>query len=185
MRERQPLDAFLPRSASVVVFTVVVACYDWALTALFGGVVRMLHFPPRPLSFWEAHGDPTAHVIDALAFAPLIESCLLIGMIELLRWLRAPVVVQVLFAAIAVAWPHSYTWGWEPYAFIVTPSFAIQAASYVYWRTVSRTRGFCGGRIHSRAPQSYSGDVYHCICHPKDLTKRCSQPLAGVRSRFS
>ena len=142
MRGRQLLDGFLPRNASVFVFILVVACYDWAITALFGAVVRVLHFPPRPLSFWESHGDPTAHIIDALAFAPLIETCLLVGIIELLRWLRAPVVVQVLLAALAIAGPHSYTWGWEPYAFIVTPSFAIQAASYVYWRSVSRTRGF-------------------------------------------
>jgi hypothetical protein len=136
------VNPFLPRSASVFVFIPVVACYDWAITVLFDAIVRVLHFPPRPPSFWESHGDPTAHVIEALVFAPLLESCLLIGLVELLRWLRIPAVFQVLLAAIAVTAPHSYTWGWEPYAFIVTPSFAIQAASYLYWRTVSRKQGF-------------------------------------------
>lgn len=142
MRERNPLEAFLPRSSSVFVFIPVVACYGYAVTALFGVMVAVLRFPPRPPSFWESHGDLAAHLIEALAFAPLFESCVLIAIIELLRWLKTPTVVQVLLAAVAVAAPHSYTWGWEPYAFIVAPSFAIQAASYIYWRAVSRTRGF-------------------------------------------
>jgi hypothetical protein len=142
MRERRLVDPFLPRSASVFVFILVVACYDWAVTALLAAIVRVLPFPPRPPSFWESHGDPTAHVIEALVFAPLVESCLLIGAVELLRWLRVPTAFQVFLAAVVIAAPHSYTWGWEPYAFIVTPSFAIQAASYLYWRAVSRKRGF-------------------------------------------
>ena len=141
MPERKPLEAFLPRSGSVFVFVPVVACYDFAITALFAVMVYVLHFPPRPPSFWESHGDPTAHVIEALAFAPLIESCLLIAIIELLRWIRTPTLIQVLVAAVALAGPHSYTWGWEPYAFIVAPGFAIQAASYIYWRALSRMRG--------------------------------------------
>jgi hypothetical protein len=142
MRDRPLFDPFLPRSASVFVFILVVACYDWAITALFSGIVGVLPFPPRPPSFWESHGDPTAHVIEALVFAPLLESCLLIGAVELLRWLRVPAPFPVLIAAVVIAAPHSYTWGWEPYAFIVTPSFAIQAASYLYWRVISRKRGF-------------------------------------------
>ena len=150
MRERQLVNPFLPRSASVFVFIPVVACYDWAITVLFDAIVRVLHFPPRPPSFWESHGDPTAHVVDALLLAPLIESCLLVGAVELCRLLRAPVIVQVFIAALLVAVPHSYTWGWEPYAFIVTPSFAIQAAAYVHWRTVSRKRGFAvAASIHA------------------------------------
>src|SRR5215813_6648078 len=139
---RQPLEVFLPRSGSVFVFILGVACYDWALSALFGAFVRLLHFPPRPYTFWELHGDPIAHVIEALAFAPLLESCVLVALIGLLRWLRAPTVVQVLFAAATMAIPHSYSWHWEPYAFVIAPSFAIQAASYTYWRGASRMRAF-------------------------------------------
>jgi hypothetical protein len=142
MREYKPLEAFLPRSGSVFVFIPVVACYDFTVTALFAVMVGVLGFPPRPPSFWESHGDQAAHLIEALAFAPLLESGLLIAVIELLRLLRTPTVVQVFLAAIAIAAPLSYTWGWEPYAFIVAPSFAIQAASYLYWRAVSWTRGF-------------------------------------------
>src|SRR2546430_9682065 len=93
------LQAFFPRSGSVFVFTVTMACYDWAITSLLGATVYVLHFPPRPPSFWESHGDAVAHVIEPLVFAPLLESCILIGVVELLRWLRSPGLLQVLFAA--------------------------------------------------------------------------------------
>jgi hypothetical protein len=142
MRERTRFDAFLPRSASPFVFVLVVTCYDYALTSLFAAIVRLFRFPPRPLSFWESHGDPTAHVIEGLLFAPLIETCILVAIIEFLRWLRVPPVFQIFLAGVLVAWPHSYAWNWGPYAFVVTPSFVIQAASYLYWREVSRKHGF-------------------------------------------
>jgi hypothetical protein len=134
--------AFLPRSRSPVVFVLTIACYDLAITLLFGDIVRLLHFPPRPPSFWESHGDTMAHIVEALLFAPLFESAFLFGVVEVLRWLRAAAWLQVFVAAVVVAGPHSFTWGWEPYAFIVAPSFAIQAASYLYWRRVSRKLGF-------------------------------------------
>ncbi len=142
MREREKFGAFLPRSASPVVFVLAVTCYGYALTALFAAIVRLFHFPPRPLSFWETHGDPTAHIIGGLVFAPLIETCILMAIIELLRWLRVPSSVLVFLAGALLAWPHSYAWQWGPYAFVVLPSFIIQAAAYLYWRRVSRKSGF-------------------------------------------
>jgi hypothetical protein len=142
MRERKPFEAFLPRSASPIVFVLVVTCYDYALTGLFAAIVRLCHFPPRPLSFWESHGDPTAHVIEGLVFAPLIETCILVVVIELLRLLRLPTVAQSLLAGALVALPHSFAWHWGPYAFVVMPSFVIQAGAYLYWRKVSRKSGF-------------------------------------------
>jgi hypothetical protein len=142
MHERKKFDAFLPRSASPIVFVLVVTCYDYALTALFAAIVRLFHFPPRPLNFWETHGDPTAHIIEGLVFAPLIETCILVAIIELLRRLRVPTSVLVFLAGALVAWPHSYAWHWGPYAFVVLPSFIIQAAAYLYWREVSRKSGF-------------------------------------------
>ena len=156
MRERTKLDALLPRSTSVAVFVLTIACYDLAITFLLGAIVRLSHLPPRPPSFWESHGDPMAHILEALVFAPLLESGLLFGIVELLRWLRAATWLQVACAAVVVAAPHSFTWGWEPYAFIVAPSFAIQAASYLYWRTVSRKHGFavvvCIHALHNLLP---------------------------------
>jgi hypothetical protein len=156
MRAPTKLESFLPRSQSALVFVLAIACYDWAITALLAALVRIMHFPPRPLSFWESHGDPTAHIIEALVFTPLLESGLLFAVIELLRWLRAPAWLQVLLAAVLVAGPHSYTWGWEPYAFVVAPSFAIQSAAYLYWRPVSRKQGFavivCIHALHNLLP---------------------------------
>jgi hypothetical protein len=142
MHERTRVDAFLPRSTSPFVFVFVFTCYDYALTALFAAIVRLSHFPWRPLSFWESHGDPTAHVIEALLFAPLIETCILVGIIELLRWIRVPSVVNAFLAGALLAWPHSYAWHWAPYAFVIFPSFVLQAAAYLYWRSVSRKVGF-------------------------------------------
>ncbi len=142
MHEREKFDSFLPRSASPVVFVLAAACYGYTLTALFAAIVQLLHFPPRPLSFWETHGDPTAHVIEGLVFAPLIETCILVVIIELLRWLRVPASFLVFLAGGLLAWPHSYAWNYGPYAFVVLPSFIIQAAAYVYWRRVSRKSGF-------------------------------------------
>lgn len=142
MRERKQFEAFLPRSASPIVFVLFVTCYDYALTGLFAAIVRLCHFPPRPLSFWETHGDPTAHVIEGLVFAPLIETCILVAIIELLGLLRVPTVAQSFLAGALVALPHSYAWHWGPYAFVVLPSFVIQAAAYLYWRKVSRKSGF-------------------------------------------
>ncbi len=74
MRERNPFASFLPRSASAFVFTLALVCYDWALTALFGAIVRLFHFSPRPLEFWETHGDPMAIAVVTLVFAPVIYS---------------------------------------------------------------------------------------------------------------
>ena len=156
MRERTKLHAFLPRSESPFVFILTIACYDLAITVLLGAMVHLLHFPPRTPSFWESHGDPVAHIIEAIFFAPLLESGFLFGVIELLRWLRAGPWLQVIFATVVTAGPHSYTWGWEPYAFIVAPSFALQASSYLYWRRVSRMRGFavvvCIHALHNILP---------------------------------
>lgn len=105
-------------------------------------IVKLFHFPPSPVMFWESHGDPTAHVIELLLFAPLIETCMLVAIIELLGWLRFPAVAQVFLAALLAAWPHSSGWNWGPYAFTVLPGFLLQAASYLYWRTLSRKHGF-------------------------------------------
>jgi hypothetical protein len=95
-------------------------------------------------------------VIEALLFAPLFESAILFAAIELLRYMKAPAWLQVFFAAVVLAIPHSFAWGWEPYAFVVAPSFAIQAASYLYWRPESRKRAFavvaCIHALHNLTP---------------------------------
>jgi hypothetical protein len=134
------LEAFVPRSSSAFVFTVAMACYDRMIASFLGGIVYLFHFRPPPPSVWESRGLPVLGVISAVFVAPLLESCILIGIIELLRWGKSPVWVQVFVAAAALAGPHSFEWG--PHAFVAMPDFAIQAAAYLYWRTTSRKKGF-------------------------------------------
>ena len=160
MRERNPFASFLPRSASASVFTLALACYDWALTALFGAIVRLFHFSPRPLEFWETHGDPMATAVVTLVFAPVLESAILIGIVEFFGWLRMPMVVQVFLAGLLAAGAHSYSWAWTPYGFVVLPSFVIQAAAYLYWRRSSRKQGFAVvasiHALHNLVPAMYT-----------------------------
>jgi hypothetical protein len=123
-----------------VLFTVVVACYDRMITSLTVPIAYMLHFGAPPLVSWQARGQPVFGALVEVLFAPLVESCILIGAIELLRWLRAPGWLQVLAAAGILAGPHSFRWG--PEGILVMPSFTIQAASFLYWRARSWKKGF-------------------------------------------
>ena len=184
MRERNPLEGFLPRSGSIFVFIPVVACYGFAITALFAVMVAALHFPPRPPSFWDSRGDPAAHAIEALAFAPLFESCFLIAVIELLRWLRTPTVVQVLLAAAAVAAPHSYTWGLGTVCVHCRAELCYSGRLIYLLASGIPDAGFCGRRIGPRTAQSCSDVGTHRICDPKDLTRRWSEPLTGKKIPF-
>lgn len=160
MRDQNPFNPFLPRSRSASVFTLSLACYDWALTALFGALVRLFHFSPRPIEFWETHGAPVAIAIATLVFAPIVESAILIGIIELLGWIRMSVVVQVFVSALLVAGAHSVSWAWTPYAFVVFPSFVIQSGAYLYWRRHSRKQGFAVvafiHALHNLIPMMYT-----------------------------
>ena len=151
MHDRNSLEAILPRSSSVFVFIPVVACYGFAITALFAVMVGVLRFPPRPPSFWESHGDPAAHLIEALAFAPLLESCVLIAVIELLRLLRTPTVVQVLLAAIALAAPHSYTLGLGAVRVHCRTELCYSGRLIPLLASGIADAGVCGGRIDTRA----------------------------------
>jgi hypothetical protein len=63
---------------------------------------------------------------------PILESLILVGVFELVRRARAPVVVQVFVAALFISELH--VWPWWPHAVIVLPSFCIQTASLLYWR---------------------------------------------------
>lgn len=136
-KERIRLRSFLPRSRSKVVFILVMACYSIALGRLVSTIVRAFHVNEPPIGlFANANGEPTAHVVDLLFLAPLIETLMLLILIELFRRLRFPGWLQVLLPALLIGILHSP--GWWPRGFIVAPSFAIDACAYLYWRPVSR-----------------------------------------------
>jgi hypothetical protein len=70
----------------------------------------------------------------------VIESLIVVGTIELVRWLRAPVWLQVAAGALFIAALHSFPW--RARGLLVAPAFAIEAASYLYWRSSSRRIGY-------------------------------------------
>jgi hypothetical protein len=127
------LKSFIPRTRSPVVFALVMACYSITLISLVGGLARAAHLR-RPSPPFYVRGNPV-DIISLLVAAPLIESLILIGIIELLRRVRAPEAAQIFTAALFSAAMHAPQW-W-PHAIIVLPSFCIQAASYLYWRRTS------------------------------------------------
>ncbi len=93
-------------------------------------LVRAFHVVPPPIRFFaNSRGEPTAKVFDLLFLALLVESLILLALIEILRRLRAPVGAQVALAALLIGLLHSPTW-W-PRGFIVAPSFAIEACAYL------------------------------------------------------
>lgn len=77
------LRSFIPRTRSPAVFAVVMACYCITLASFIGGWARLagLHRPSPPFYL---RGNP-ADVISLLIVAPLIESLLLVGVVELVR----------------------------------------------------------------------------------------------------
>src|SRR5205807_1029881 len=132
------ITSFVPRTRSNIVFALVMACYcivagSFVSTWAFVVGVRQ---PPR--SFY-LRGN-AADVFGGLVFAPIVESLMLVGVFELLRRLRAPDWVQVVASALFISALH--VWGWWPHAVIVLPSFLIQAASYLYWRSKSWKEAF-------------------------------------------
>jgi hypothetical protein len=132
------LKSFLPRSRSKAVFALAMACYCLALDYFIIAWARALHIPQPPPSFYLSSG--IGDVVGLLAFAPIIESLILVAVFELVRRARAPDAVQVITAALFVSEAHASPW-W-PHAVIVLPSFCIQSASYLYWRRTSWKTAF-------------------------------------------
>jgi hypothetical protein len=125
--------SFLPRSRSKVVFALVMGCYCIAVGSFMVAWTWVAGLPRPPRAFY-LRGD-APDVLALLVFGPLIESLMVVGVFELVRWLRAPDWVQVVTSALFISELH--VWPWWPHAFIVLPSFLIQSASYLYWRRPS------------------------------------------------
>jgi hypothetical protein len=124
------LSSFIPRSRSRIVFALVMGCYSVTLGEFVSGWARVAHVRSPPRGFY-LRGD-ASDVFAMLLVGPILESLILVGVFELVRRARAPVVVQVFVAALFISELH--VWPWWPHAVIVLPSFCIQTASYLYWR---------------------------------------------------
>jgi hypothetical protein len=135
------LDRFLPRSESKAVFIFALTCYDIAISVVTLRLLRLFGWwpmtiatpavPPRPVDL----GVADSTIWDFL-WTPIVESALLIGVIELLRYLKCGAWVQVIVSTVLICALHSLQqpaiWG-----LAVLPGFLINTGAFVYWRKTS------------------------------------------------
>ena len=126
---------FLPRGESKLVFVVAMASYSFAAGTLIRAIATALGAQRTGQGVFAEHGYPAIQVISLLLLAPVIESLLLIGLLELLRRIGLPVWAQVAFSAAIITALHASRS--TSLAFVVAPGWAIMAASYLIWRHVS------------------------------------------------
>jgi hypothetical protein len=134
-------ERFLPRSQSGAVFTFTMVCYSFTFSEITARLIRLS-------GFWPSRVDPVKHVlrpvrpgidnssiIDLLLVSPVIESFIVIGIIELLRRLKFNIAVQILVSVSLICLLHSIeypVWG-----LLVAPAFFVDASAYLYWRRTS------------------------------------------------
>ena len=131
--------AFCPRGDSKVVFVIAMACYAIAANYLLGTVFWAVGAPQAPVGTLAERGYPALEIVTALLLAPVVESLVLIGMIELMRRLRVPPSVQVVVSAVVFAVLHSLD---GVGGLAVAPGWAIMAIAYLAWRHISWRVGF-------------------------------------------
>ena len=138
MAQNVTWSAFLPRSGSKTVFVLVTACYVFTVGTLARAVAPAFGAPYPPVG--AVVGRSLAfHVLDNLVFAPVVESLILIGTIELLRWFRFPVGLRIACSALVLASLHAFVS--IPLALVVAPGWFILSAAYVMWRGTSWKTG--------------------------------------------
>jgi hypothetical protein len=131
--------AFLPRSESKVVFVVVMVCYATFASRFLQAIEIAFGLPVPPIGTFLGHRSPAFEFV-ALVLAPLIESFFLIGIIELLRWLRLPAWLLVACSAVIFAFLDGSLSIQR--AFVIAPGWVIMSIAYVMWRRVSWKIGF-------------------------------------------
>jgi hypothetical protein len=117
------LQAFVPRSESIFVFSAVMACYAYFLGGLMNAVIRTFHGAVHPVSL----------LPDSLYwFTIVIDALLMAATFEVLRWLRASAPIQVVLVSALLALSRALS---DPlWSLLVLPVYALCALSYVYWR---------------------------------------------------
>jgi len=116
------------------------ASYTWVTEDFIRSVFALFHNIPPPSEVLKSQGLLFQELITGLLAAPILETCVLIGIVELLRFLKSPGWLQVFLSTAILACLHAG--GWGPRPLIVMPGFAIQAASYLWWRPASRKKAF-------------------------------------------
>jgi hypothetical protein len=138
----QFLKGFLPRSESRSVYIFTMTCYSVAIDLV---AVRLA----AALGLWRVRSAPAAvesarhmlaqpwwrrGVVDLLV-SPVVESLVIIAIIEVARRLKLGVLTGIVAATLLFSALHSFTipiWG-----LICIPGFFIQAVSYNHWRCIS------------------------------------------------
>ncbi len=127
-------ERFLPRSRSKAVFIFTITCYTFTLSAIAGRLIRLFGASPTPNINYRT-STVLDTVVGPLVFAPVVESFIVIGLIELVRRLRFNVAIQIAISVSINCFLHSFS---EPFwGLAVAPGFLIGAAAYIYWRRVS------------------------------------------------
>ena len=132
---------FLPRSNSKLVFVLVMASYIYFLSntitkvyGVFGTAPARIDSPFRSLR------PNIRGFMEVVILSPVIESLILIGILELSRKVGLPYRLQVFVSALLMCITHSFQW--LPWGFFVAPAFLIFAYSYLHWRQESWITGF-------------------------------------------
>lgn len=145
---------FIPRGESKVIFVFAVTCYTWMLASLMDALVSAVQFPPPTGNFTDM---PMVRMTSAMLLAPIVESLLLVGGIEVVRVFRAPVWVQVTLPSLIIALLHCFSW--PARGLIIAPMFVIHAGSYLHWRRTSKQDAFgivvCMHSLHNLVPTIY------------------------------
>jgi hypothetical protein len=129
--------AFLPRGSSRSVFILVMLCYETFAARVLSDIVKILHLWPTevdPVTKVTRQANPgvSGDTILMLTLGPMIESLVLVAIIQLLNWLKVKTVLQVVIAALIFSVLHTLEvpiWG-----VLVLPFFLIDGATFVYWR---------------------------------------------------
>jgi len=138
---RSLFESFLPRSRSKVIFLFVTYCYALTLIGVTAQLMRLA-------GLWQVRVDSSNNVpryvrpgiddttlSDLLVVSPIVESLIMIGIIELLRRCRFRVAVQVVASVSVICLVHGFEYTFA--AFSIAPGIFILAGSYIYWRRVS------------------------------------------------
>jgi hypothetical protein len=133
------LNSLLPRTSSKLAFVFTFSAYGIAIGIINAKIIRLLGLWPvmvdsEGVTRSIQPGLDQGTIFRAL-IGPLIETILLIVVIEGLRKIRTTPIVQIVLSTILICILHSTSipvWG-----LLVLPTFFFDTAAYVYWRPKS------------------------------------------------
>ncbi len=110
-------ERFLPRSRSKAVFIFTITCYTFTLSAIAGRLIRLFGASPTPNINYRT-STVLDTVVGPLVFAPVVESFIVIGLIELdwrrvSFWIGAQTIIllhffynAIVFTGVLADWLH-------------------------------------------------------------------------------